>query len=198
MVQWWACTSSPFQSTGSKRWLRDVTGWQLHHDMGLTTKRSPRRSSKATWAPPNIEMKYCVTSSCPFGQAHPAKNFILVGDATSHRARVVTAYKRANNIIAEDWPARSLDLNVIEHAWDTLQRAVHARQLAPTAWLTSPLLSRRSGSTWTRTSWGGWCAAFQTGAVRWFEPGKTTPTTDTKDTIGCNNLFPSERQMVFL
>ena len=63
----------------------------------------------------------------PFQQAHPAENFILVDDhATSHRGRVATAYKQANNII-EDWQARTLDLNVIQHAWDILQRTVHAR-----------------------------------------------------------------------
>ena len=68
----------------------------------------------------------------PFQQAHPAENFILVDDnATSHRARVVTVYKQANNIITEDWPARSLHLNVTEYAWDMLQRADNARQPAP-------------------------------------------------------------------
>ena len=67
----------------------------------------------------------------PFEHAHPAENFILVDDnATSHCARVVTAYKQANNIITEDWLARSPDLNVIEHALDMLQTAVNARRPA--------------------------------------------------------------------
>lgn len=47
-------------------------------------------------------------------------------NATSNRAGVVTA-----NIIIEDWPARSRDLNVIGHAWDMLQRAVNAGEPAP-------------------------------------------------------------------
>ena len=68
----------------------------------------------------------------PFHHAHPVENFVLVDDdATSHRARVATAYKRANNIITEDWPARSPHLNVTEHAWEMLQRVVNARQPAP-------------------------------------------------------------------
>ena len=68
----------------------------------------------------------------PFQQAHPAETFILVDDnATSHRARVVTAYKHADNISTEDWQARSPDLSVIEHAWDMLQRVVNAQQPAP-------------------------------------------------------------------
>ena len=46
-----------------------------------------------------------------------------------------------------------------------LPRAVYGRQPAPNTWLSSLLLSEKSGTTWTRTSWGGRCAKFQTGAV---------------------------------
>ena len=68
----------------------------------------------------------------PFEHAHSAENSIIVNDnATSHRARVITAYKQANNIITEDWLARSPDLNVIEHSWDMFQRVVNARQPSP-------------------------------------------------------------------
>ena len=67
-----------------------------------------------------------------FQQAHPAENFLLVDDnATSHRARVVIAFKQANNIITEDWPMRSPDPNVTEHAWDVPHRAVSVGQPAP-------------------------------------------------------------------
>ena len=49
-----------------------------------------------------------------FQQAHPAENYILMDDdVTSHRARVVTAYKQANNVITEDWPVRFPDLHMI-------------------------------------------------------------------------------------
>ena len=53
----------------------------------------------------------------PIQEAHLAENFILLDDnTTSHRARIVTAYKQVNNITTVDWPARYPDLNVIEHA----------------------------------------------------------------------------------
>ena len=53
----------------------------------------------------------------PFQEAHLAENFILLdNNATSHHARIITAYKQANNITTVDWPAQYPDLNVIEHA----------------------------------------------------------------------------------
>ena len=68
----------------------------------------------------------------PFEHAHPAENFILVDDnSTSHCARVVTAYKQANNVIIEDWPARFPDLNVTEHTWGMLRRAVNEQLPVP-------------------------------------------------------------------
>ena len=78
-------------------------------------------------------MKFCVTSSYTSSKLTlPAKNFILEDDnATSYHGRIVTAYKQANSIIIEEGPARSPDVNVTEHAWDLLQRAVDARLSAP-------------------------------------------------------------------
>ena len=50
-----------------------------------------------------IATKYRDVLPDVFQQAQPAENFILVDDnAMSHRARAVTTYKQANNIIIED------------------------------------------------------------------------------------------------
>ena len=55
-------------------------------------------------------------------------NFILMDDnARPHRARVVNEYLQNETIERMDWPARSPDLNPIEHAWDMLQTAISAR-----------------------------------------------------------------------
>ena len=56
---------------------------------------------------------------------------LTYGSFTSHCAIVATAYKQANNIITEDWPVRSADVKVIQHAWNMLKRDVYARQPAP-------------------------------------------------------------------
>ena len=53
------------------------------------------------------------------------QKFILMDDnATAHRARIVTAYLEDQGIERMDWPAKSTDMNPIEHAWDMLQRRV--------------------------------------------------------------------------
>ena len=50
------------------------------------------------------------------------EDFVLMdNDACPHRARVVTEYLERKGIERMDWPARSADINPIEHVWDILQ-----------------------------------------------------------------------------
>ena len=44
-----------------------------------------------------------------------------------HRAHLVNEFRHDNNISRLEWPTRSPDMNPIEHAWDTLKRAVFGR-----------------------------------------------------------------------
>ena len=48
-------------------------------------------------------------------------------NARPHRARAVVDHLRINAIDTIPWPAKSLDLNPIEHLWDYLGRHVRAR-----------------------------------------------------------------------
>lgn len=48
-------------------------------------------------------------------------------NARPHRARAVVDFLRTNAIETLPWPARSPDLNPIEHLWDYLGRQVRAR-----------------------------------------------------------------------
>lgn len=60
-------------------------------------------------------------------------NFQLMHDnARPHVARIVTQYLEEVGIRVMQWPARSPDLNPIEHMWDTLKQKVRARDPAPT------------------------------------------------------------------
>lgn len=64
------------------------------------------------------------------GAAGP--HFIFMDDnARPHRAHLVDEFLEREDIHRMDWPARSPDINPIEHAWDALGRRVAARQPPP-------------------------------------------------------------------
>lgn len=59
-------------------------------------------------------------------------NFVLMQDnARAHSARTVQTYLNHVGITVMEWPARSPDMNPIEHVWDLLKRSVKSRMPPP-------------------------------------------------------------------
>ena len=66
----------------------------------------------------------------PFLQAHPDMT-LQHDNATSHTARSVRDFLQDRNVSVLPWPAKSPDLNPIEHVSDLLDRRVRARAISP-------------------------------------------------------------------
>ena len=66
----------------------------------------------------------------PFLQAHPDMT-LQHDNATSHTARSVRDFLQDRNVSVLPRPAKSPDLNPIEHVWDLLDRRVRARAIPP-------------------------------------------------------------------
>ena len=66
----------------------------------------------------------------PFLQAHPDMAF-QHDNTTSHTARSVRDCLQDRNVSVLPWPAKSPNLNPIEHVWDLLDRRLSARAIPP-------------------------------------------------------------------
>lgn len=66
----------------------------------------------------------------PFVNVNPGTIF-MQDNATPHAARLTTGHLNNNNIQTLPWPAKSPDLNPIEHLWDALDMHINKRPIQP-------------------------------------------------------------------
>ncbi|XP_051528292.1 pre-mRNA-splicing factor ISY1 homolog isoform X2 [Myxocyprinus asiaticus] len=79
-------------------------------------------------------------------------------NATSHTARSVNDFLQDRNVSVLPWPAKSPDLNPIEHVWDLLDRRVRARAIPPEMSRNLQVPWWKSGVTSHSKNWQIWCS----------------------------------------
>uniref|UniRef100_A0A673VX21 Transposase Tc1-like domain-containing protein n=1 Tax=Salmo trutta TaxID=8032 RepID=A0A673VX21_SALTR len=67
----------------------------------------------------------------PYAGAVGPGLLLMQDNARPHVAGVCQQFLQEEGIDAMDWPARSPDLNPIEHIWDIMSRSIHQRHVAP-------------------------------------------------------------------
>ncbi|KAI4884693.1 hypothetical protein NFI96_001291 [Prochilodus magdalenae] len=67
----------------------------------------------------------------PYAGAVGPGFFLMQDNARPHVAGVCKQFLQDEGIEAMDWPARSPDLNPIEHIWDIMSRSIHQCHVAP-------------------------------------------------------------------
>ena len=68
----------------------------------------------------------------PYAGAIGADFTLMNDNACPNRAHVTNQYLEDATIVIMDCPAHSPDMNLIEHAWDMLQKAISAHPVQPT------------------------------------------------------------------
>ncbi|CAB3230083.1 unnamed protein product [Arctia plantaginis] len=94
----------------------------------------------------------------PFMARMDRHGILMHDNARPHTARIVHDYLEEVGIELMQWPARSPDLNPIEHAWDELQRCVKGRN---PPLITLPELKQAwwNGKVFLSTGSEIWCTA---------------------------------------
>ncbi|GBO07586.1 hypothetical protein AVEN_237169-1 [Araneus ventricosus] len=77
------------------------------------------------------EILHPLLSTRPFVAAKGTDAIFMDDNARPHRARLVRSYLESETIPQMAGPARSLDLNPIEHVWDMLGRRIAGRSVPP-------------------------------------------------------------------
>ena len=115
------CSTRPF-----RRRVCDGLGWNIHSRSHGTCGRRQRQSDG------NKIREWHYSSHCEtFRWCYRPELHLMHDNARPHTARVTRQYLLDETIEVMEWPARSPDLNPIEHVWDMISRRIASRNNAP-------------------------------------------------------------------
>ena len=134
---WLSCPSSSGSWWETSGLLHTRNGWKYHplrHDMGVFYASG---KSELVVVDGRVNQQYYIgilrQNLLPWARATFQRNCVLVHDnATSHTARNTHNLLAVEEVKVMQWPARSPELNCIEHIWDQMRLFIRYIDNPPT------------------------------------------------------------------
>ncbi|KAI3364656.1 hypothetical protein L3Q82_011437 [Scortum barcoo] len=133
----------PSSRTATSAFVQGGTGGALPEPCKMTSSKNGRSAQVSTTpcmggheGPENDSMMWYRDEILrplvrPYAGAVGPGFLLMQDNARPHVAGVCQQFLQDEGIDAMDWPARSPDLNPIEHIWDIMSRSIHQRHVAP-------------------------------------------------------------------
>ena len=177
----WSQTAAPIKSNLISYMRRidlysgagSMCRWRVCHGLGRCVTAS------SCWLSLQAISMLCITGKTSSSLMwYPSCRLILTWQC-SHTARSMRDFLQDMNVSILPWPAKSPDLNLIEHTWDLLDRRVRARAIPPPEMSGNlPVPWWKSGVTSHCKNCQIWCSPWGGDAPQYLMQLVATPETD--------------------